>query len=110
MLGRNSRDSLSVIGGNTAPDLLRVAQQENVRVGFTLVAEKLATGGSDHMSFEQKGIPALFLHSGLHSDLHRVSDNPDLINNDKVAAAARLAYLTCFRLANDPQRYTFIKP
>jgi hypothetical protein len=62
------------------------------------------------MSFEQKGIPALFLHSGLHSDLHRVSDNPDLINNDKVAAAARLAYLTCFRLANDPQRYTFIKP
>jgi hypothetical protein len=109
MVGRNGRDSLFVIGGGQAPDLMRLAWEENARVGFTLIDQRSEPGGSDHMSFLKKGVPAIFFFSGLHPDYHQVSDHADLINNDKVAAVAKLAFFTALRLANDPHRYAVTK-
>ncbi|HEY3132781.1 MAG TPA: M20/M25/M40 family metallo-hydrolase [Acidobacteriota bacterium] len=37
-------------------------------------------GGSDHMSFTVRGIPALFFFSGLHSDYHKATDDWQKIN------------------------------
>jgi hypothetical protein len=108
MVGRNGRDSLYIIGGGTAPDLMRIVLEENARIGFTLIDERVESGGSDHMSFQKKNIPAIFFFSGTHKDYHQVTDHADLINNDKVAAASRLAFLTCLRLANDPHRYKLV--
>jgi hypothetical protein len=109
MVGRNGRDSLYVIGGGQAPDLARIVWEENARIGFNLVDMRKEQGGSDHMSFLKKGVPAVFLFSGVHQDYHQVSDQAELIDNAKVAAAAKLAFLTALRLANDPRRYTVVK-
>jgi hypothetical protein len=57
-------------------------------------------GGSDHMTFIGKGIPAFFFFSGVHPDLHRPGDDPDKIDYPKAAAISRLGYLIANKLAN----------
>jgi hypothetical protein len=108
MVGRNSLDSLSVIGGAKSPDLARIAQEENAKVGFTLVIENLSSGGSDHMSFQRKNVPFLFFFSGFHPDYHKVTDHADLLNIPKIARVATLAFRTAWRVANEDRKYTLI--
>lgn len=111
MVGRNGRDSLLLIGGEASPDIDSIARVENARLGFVLVDDILTAGGSDHMSFQKKNIPSLFFHSGLHPDLHKVTDNPDRIDFVKLTQAGRLVFLTAVHIANDTHRYRyFSKP
>jgi hypothetical protein len=108
MVGRNGRDSLLLIGGESSPDLDSIARSENARVGFILVEHILTNGGSDHMSFQKKSIPSLFFHSDVHPDLHQVTDNPDRIDFVKLTQASRLAFLTAMHIANDTHHYRYI--
>jgi hypothetical protein len=108
MVGRNSVDSLYLVGSESSPDLARITREENALVGFVLTDLDLNYGGSDHMTFQKRNIPSIFLHSGLHQDLHKVSDNPEFINTEKIAKASQLAFLTALRLANDSERYKYI--
>ena len=108
MVGRNSEDSLFIIGADWSPDLVRINAEENQRVGFVLVNYELNNGGSDHMTFIKKNIPILYYFSGMHADVHRVTDNPELINTRKAARISRLAFLTLWRIANEDRRYQFI--
>jgi hypothetical protein len=108
MVGRNSPDSLQVIGSGQSPDLARITRQQNALVGFQLL-DIPAEGGSDHMNFERHGVPAVFYHSGLHKDYHQVTDNPDRINLEKLAKASQLAFLTAWQMANDTTHYKFIE-
>jgi len=108
MVGRNSFDSLSVIGGGKSPDLARIAQEENAKVGFNLVIENLSSGGSDHMSFQRKNVPFLFFFSGFHTDYHKVTDHADLLNIPKIARVATLTFRTAWRVANEESKYKLI--
>ena len=109
MVGRNSVDTLLMVGSSRSPDLARINSDENTEIGFVLVADDKVIGGSDHMSFYRKEIPFLFYFAGVHPDYHQVSDNPDLIDTVKLLKAARLAFRTAWRIANDDQRYRVIK-
>lgn len=108
MVGRNSIDSLSVIGGSKSPDLAQIAQEENAKVGFTLVIENLSSGGSDHMSFQQKNVPFIFFFSGFHPDYHKVTDHADLLNIPKIARVSTLAFRTAWHVANEDRKYKLI--
>jgi len=108
MVGRNSIDSLLVIGGSKSPDLAQIAQEENAKVGFTLVADNLSSGGSDHMSFQRKNVPFLFFFSGFHPDYHKVTDHADLLNIPKIARVATLTFRTAWRVANEDRKYKLI--
>jgi Zn-dependent M28 family amino/carboxypeptidase len=108
MVGRNSEDSLLIIGAEWSPDLVRINAEENRRIGFVLVNYELNGAGSDHMTFLKKHIPILYYFSGMHADVHKVSDNPELINTRKAARISRLAFLTLWRIANEDRRYQFI--
>ncbi|OFY50853.1 MAG: hypothetical protein A2X22_01465 [Bacteroidetes bacterium GWF2_49_14] len=57
-------------------------------------------GGSDHMTFIQKGIPAFFFFSGIHADLHNPGDDPEKIDYPKAAAVSKLGYLIALKLGN----------
>ncbi len=57
-------------------------------------------GGSDHMTFIQKGIPAFFFFSGVHADLHNSGDDPEKIDYPKAASVSRLGYLIAQKLGN----------
>ena len=57
-------------------------------------AEKitLRTGDdSDHASFTAVGIPAIFLHTGLHNNYHKPSDTPDKLNYTGMANICKYA-------------------
>jgi hypothetical protein len=45
---------------------------------------------SDHYSYAQKGIPVLFFTTGLHEDYHKVSDEPQKIDYEKLARISSL--------------------
>jgi hypothetical protein len=59
---------------------------------------------SDHYNFVQKGIPAVFYFSGVHTDYHRPSDTADKINFEKMAPICQLAFHVAWELTNRDQR------
>jgi hypothetical protein len=109
MVGRNGDDTLWMVSEALCPDLAKINKEENKDIGLQLLDEEKLQGGSDHMSFQRKGIPFLFYHSGLHSDLHKVSDNPEFINTKKAARASQLVFRTAWRIANEDQKYSLIE-
>ena len=54
---------------------------------------------SDQWPFLQRGIPALFFHTGLHPDYHTVYDVPEKINYPKMTKVVRLVYQMSWDLA-----------
>jgi hypothetical protein len=55
---------------------------------------------SDHYSYAAKGIPIVFLTTGLHPDYHANTDSADKINYEKMARIGQLAYEVAARVAN----------
>jgi len=47
-------------------------------------------GRSDHYEYARFGIPIVFFTTGLHSDYHQVTDEPEYIDYDNMAKIARL--------------------
>jgi hypothetical protein len=45
---------------------------------------------SDHFNYARKGIPILFVTTGLHEDYHKVSDEPQELDYDKMARIGAL--------------------
>lgn len=102
MVGRNAPDTLSLIADQRHAELEAVARSVNARSGLVLVSSGLSGGGSDHMSFTKRNVPALFFHSGLHEDYHKVSDEASLIDAGKIARVSGLVFRTAWSLAGGP--------
>jgi hypothetical protein len=112
MVGRNARDSLSIIGaGRISSELenivVRQARAEGLHLDFTFDApdhpERLYYR-SDHYNYAQYGIPIAFFFSGLHPDYHQPSDEVEKIDFVKVERAAELVYRVAWEVANRPER------
>jgi hypothetical protein len=104
MIGRNAPDSLYIVGPQAAP------QRQSAVVGtiidsvnaslpqpFTFNREwdspthpERIYFRSDHYNYAEKGIPIVFFTTGLHDDYHKVSDEPDKIDYDKLARVSDL--------------------
>lgn len=111
MVGRNSPDSVSVGGVNRSPDLIKINAEENQEVGFKLdYSIDSYHKRSDQYNFARKKIPFLFYFTGEHADYHRVSDNPDKIDENKIARIATLAFRVAWRAANTAQRFRYVEP
>jgi hypothetical protein len=86
MVGRVKANTVYVGGEATARDIEAIAQTADAATGITLRPLPVSVGGrgglgpSDHMEFALKGIPILFLYSGMHADYHRPTDTSDKIN------------------------------
>jgi hypothetical protein len=114
MIGRNSPDSIVVIGkgfsslgavvdavGSRHPELGLVVADD-------LWPEENFFFRSDHFNFARKEIPAIFFFAGVHEDYHRPSDEVEKINTEKAARVARLIYHTALQIANSDERPTWI--
>jgi hypothetical protein len=55
---------------------------------------------SDHYSYAAKGIPVVFLTTGLHPDYHANTDSADKINYEKMTRISQYAYEIGARTAN----------
>jgi hypothetical protein len=65
---------------------------------------------SDHYSYARKGIPIIFYFTGVHEDYHRVSDEVQAIDFDKMARITQTIYATALALADAPTRPRVDKP
>ena len=112
MIGRNNPDSLTLVGARQNPGLTAVVKKQNKNIGMklTLTKSKYLDGGSDHAPFFHAGVPALFFFTGFHPDYHRVTDEIGLIDAEKAARVARLAFLTAMDIARSDKRYKMIVP
>jgi hypothetical protein len=65
---------------------------------------------SDHYSYARYGIPVTFFTTGIHSDYHQVTDEPQYINYEHMARVANLVEDVAVRVADLDHRIVVDKP
>ena len=113
MIGRTDKDNEKTrahyaVGWERIPSNLKeIIESVNEKtVQWPLVFKKgnEIRGGSDHMAFQERGIPAFFFFSGMHEDLHKPTDDADKIEYDKMQKISQLVYELTMALANGEER------
>ena len=92
MIGRLRSETLHVFGTRTAPGMRRWLSESNQLTDLRLDFSWELKAHSDHYPLVEHGIPALMLHTGLHDDWHRPSDDVDKINHEGISATTRLLF------------------
>lgn len=110
MVGRNWKDTISVIGREHS-DLGATLGRVNAahpELGMTAVGDLWPGENfyfrSDHYNFARRGVPILFFFNGTHRDYHRPGDEPDKIDAEKQARLTRLVFYLGLEVANAPER------
>jgi len=101
MVGHLESGGLRVYGGASGPALQQAvlaacASHLNL---LPLLSEQ-AGGGSDQEPFVAAGIPALFLHTGVHIRYHTHHDTPDTLDYPGLLAVARITFELVLQLAD----------
>jgi hypothetical protein len=102
-------NSVTLLGFSRSASL--TADIERANAGFGLVLKKNYDNNvsnllrrSDHWPFLQRGVPALWFHTGLHPDYHTVYDRPEKINYAKMEKIVRLVHQASWDLAQQDSR------
>lgn len=111
----SNRNAVNILGYSRSPDLRRVADRAN---GLTDLELKFRYDDnssnllrrSDQWPFLYRGVPALFVHTGLHPDYHTERDRPDKINYGKMARIVRMVHQMSWNLAQNRERPTYSAP
>lgn len=104
MIGRNDPGEVYLVGPNAAPnqqsrvlgqivDSVNAALPRPFRMNRELDSPdhpEHIYQRSDHFNYARRGIPIVFFTTGLHPDYHRVSDEVEKIDFDKLARVAEL--------------------
>lgn len=82
MIGYLREKKLTLYGWNTAKEFEAMIEAANSQSGEPLDLDKPASGfaGSDHLPFDSKQIPNMFLHTGLTDVYHTPEDDFEAIN------------------------------
>jgi aminopeptidase YwaD len=77
--------------GTSGRDESVVTVAERVAQRLSIPVSRFRSGGSDHVSFERHGIPAVFFHRGIDPYYHQSGDVPANVTPRHLEEAARLA-------------------
>jgi hypothetical protein len=102
MIGRLRKSRLEVYGVRTGPGLRRLVSRQNDG-GLLLDFNGDIKPDSDHYTFYSRHIPFVMLHTGMHDDYHRPSDDPEKINGDGLKQIAQLMFGIVVGLADAEQ-------
>jgi hypothetical protein len=118
MVGRAGKGKLQVLGAGTAAEFAPWLEEMEPGCGLDLAVSSSGqgVGGSDHMTFLKRRIPALHFFSGVHADYHKPSDDVERFEAEgaakvaalgaelvrRMAAAEALAYVEPLAPAADP--------
>jgi len=108
MVGRLRDDKLTVMGSGTAKEFDLLLDKINQRHGFTLSRSPGGFGPSDQASFCGKNIPVLHFITGMHSDLHRTSDEFEKLNVPGMRRVSRFVEEVAVALANAEERPRYV--
>jgi Zn-dependent M28 family amino/carboxypeptidase len=93
-VGRLGKGKLLVLGAGSAQEWVHIFRGAGFVTGVDIETVSQELDSSDQKSFQEKGVPAVQLFSGPHSDYHRVTDTFDKIDAEglvKVASVAKEA-------------------
>lgn len=101
----SNSNAVNLIGTTRSADLKAAVSRANAAIGLELKFRydnntSNLMRRSDHWPFLQKGVPAVWFHTGLHPDYHTVNDRPERVNYEKMEKIVRLVYQTSWDLAN----------
>ncbi|MEN1681263.1 MAG: M28 family peptidase [Planctomycetota bacterium] len=106
MVGRLREGRLEVGGTRTGYGLRRlasVAYEPDLWLDFSWQLEP----NSDHWTFLSRGVPTLILHTGLHDQYHRPSDDVETLNLEGIQTVGRYVVDLVGSLADAPKRPRF---
>jgi hypothetical protein len=105
----SNRNAVNVIGTTRSADLKAAVERADRDIRLELkdrddnnVSNLLRR--SDHWPFLQRGVPAVWFHTGLHPDYHTPYDRAEKIDYEKMERIARLVYQASWDLANADSR------
>ncbi|MBA3316344.1 MAG: M20/M25/M40 family metallo-hydrolase [Planctomycetaceae bacterium] len=107
MLGRLRDRNVEVYGVRTAAGLRRLVSERNTGTDLMLTFDWTQRDDSDHWSFYKRRIPYLMLHTGLHNEYHRPSDDVNLINVEGLRDVTTFCERTIAAVADSPSTWTF---
>ncbi len=101
-------NSVNILGYSLSNDLRNAAVAANT-VDLTLKFrydhnQSNLLRRSDQWPFLARGIPALFVHTGLHPDYHTVRDSADKLNYKKMTRIVQFAYQLAWNLSKSDER------
>jgi hypothetical protein len=104
MIGRLRERRLIVFGSRTATGMRSLIVAANNRSGrgsgLELAFDWDLSEDSDHYAFVEAGVPSAMLHTGLHDQYHRPSDDVEHLNHDGIPPVARLGLEVATDVAN----------
>ncbi len=110
-------DSIALIGGHQSSDLMDIHNRMTAELGMHTDLSLNDPDHpyryfyrSDHFHFAKHDIPILFYSTGIHVDYHKVTDNYDLINFQKLEKVSELAFLVGYELATRTERIRVDNP
>ena len=105
----SNNNAVNIIGTTRSASLKEVVERANSRIGLTLrlrydnnISQLMRR--SDHWPFLNNGVPAVWVHTGLHPDYHTPNDDAERINYPKMEKIARMVYQASWDLANAAAR------
>ena len=105
----SNENAVNIIGTTRSASLKEAVERANRGTNLTLRlrydnnASQLMRR-SDHWPFLNRGVPAVWVHTGLHPDYHTPNDDADRINYVKMEKIARMVYQAAWDLATAPTR------
>ena len=108
----SNNNAINVIGTSKSADLKAATEKANQAFGLELKFRydnntSNLMRRSDHWPFLQKGVPALWFHTGLHPDYHTINDRPERVNYEKMEKITRMIHQMSWDLANADGRPRF---
>lgn len=103
MIGRLRKNQLEIIGSRTSSGLRKWLSERNSEAKLTFNFLWALKADSDHHTFFKQQIPVLMLHTGLHDNYHRPSDDADKINDAGLEQISRFLFTLTMDLANRKQ-------
>jgi hypothetical protein len=105
----SNKNAVGLLGYTWSASLLGEIKKANAAIGLELqtrydnsISNLLRR--SDHWPFLNRGVPAVWFHTGLHPDYHTPYDRPEKINYEKMERVARLVHQAAWNLANQDAR------
>jgi len=96
-------DGLYTLSNDVWPELAEINAIHCAELGLvpdTSLPKERFLRASDHYHFHKKGVPILNYATGYHADYHKVGDEVEKINFEKIKRVADLCFLVGFDLAN----------
>lgn len=106
MVGRLREEQLYLMGSRSGYGMRRLFS-DSVDDSLSLDFSWDIKANSDHWPFVEQRIPIALLHTGLHSDYHRPTDDVEKINRQGLREVCRYLFAALVRVANEERLPAF---